>query len=337
MPRLTQMTACAGCAAKLDPAQLRHIVAALPVPDDPRLLAGFAHSEDAAIWRLDAERALAVTIDVITPIADDPGTWGAIAAANALSDVYAVGGRPLVAVAFLALPSALRPEVGAAVVRGAADIVRADGAVLAGGHTIVAAEPQFGLAVVGLAHPGRLFLNPNVRPGDQLVLTKPLGTGVLTTARKRDRIDDAALAPALAGMLQTNAAAVASLLAAGVRAATDITGFGLVGHAAELARASGVELRIDAGAVPAYPGARALLADGIATAAAPRNVLYARELGPVTGAVRALFADPQTSGGLLAAVAPAQLERVLAGLREAGYLDAAHVGEARAGAGLRFG
>jgi selenide, water dikinase len=334
MHRLTRLASCAGCAAKLDPLVLQQLLAALPVPTDPRLLAGFANHEDAAVYRLDADRALVTTIDVITPLVDDPEIWGAIAATNALSDVYAVGGKPIGALAFLALPKELPPEIGAAVLAGAARFVQREGALLVGGHSIAAPEPLVGLAAFGLAHPERLLLNDRARPGDQLILTKPLGTGVLTTARKSDRVDDAALAAPLAGMLLSNGAAVEPLLRAGVRAATDVTGFGLLGHAAELARASSVQLAIDAQRVPAYPGARALLADGCATSAAPKNLAWARELGPVSGVLDHLLVDPQTSGGLLAAVPPARLGETLSALREAGYGEATWIGEVRRGAGI---
>jgi selenide, water dikinase len=315
---------------------LRRLVGALPIPTDERILAGFENAEDAAVYRLDAERAVVFTTDVITPVVDDAATYGAIAAANALSDVYAMGGTGLMSLSILGTPKGFDEELTVALVRGGAELAMRSGAPVLGGHSLEGRDLLFGLAVVGLVHPERLFLNSRASPGDVLILTKPLGTGALSTARKRDLIDDAALAVAIAGMVQTNGAAVAPLQAAGLRCATDITGFGLLGHAAEVAAASKAELVIETARLPAYAGARELLHKGVSTRANPRNLEYATGLGPITGTIEPLLVDPQTSGGLLVAITAAKADAVLEALRRAGYAEAAVIGEVRSGAGLRL-
>lgn len=315
---------------------MRQLLGALPIPKDERILVGFENAEDAAVYRLDAQRALVCTTDVITPLVDDPETFGRIAAVNALSDVYAMGGRPLLALSILAIPEEFPLEVGSRILAGGARAALAAGAPVVGGHTVQARDLLYGLAVVGEADPQRLFLNSQVAPGDALLLSKPLGTGTLTTAVKRGRLTERDILDAMRGMTQTNAAAVAPMHAAQVRAATDITGFGLLGHAAELANASGVEIVLEASAVPEYPGARASLAAGVRTGANKRNLQYARDLGPLEGEPEPLLVDPQTSGGLLIAVAPARAGALVNDLRRAGYTAAARVGEARAGLGVRI-
>jgi selenide, water dikinase len=315
---------------------LRRLVGALPIPNDERILCGFENAEDAAVYRLDDARAVVFTTDVITPVVDDPETYGAIAAANALSDIYAMGGTGLMSLSILGTPRDLPEDVLIAIVRGGAELCAKNGAPVLGGHSLEGKDLLFGLAVIGLVHPDEVFLNSRARPGDALVLTKALGTGALTTARKRDRLDDAGLAPCIAGMLHTSADAVAPLRAAGVRCTTDISGFGLLGHAAEVASASKVELVIDAARVSAYPQARELLKAGITTRANPRNLAYAQELGPLSGSVDPLLIDPQTSGGLLGCVPKGAVPTVLKTLHALGYGDAAEIGEVRAGAGLRL-
>jgi selenide,water dikinase len=314
---------------------LRQLLGALPIPQDERILSGFENAEDAAVYALDAERALVFTTDVITPLVDDPEAFGAIAAANALSDIYAMGGRPLMTLGILGLPEGFPLEVGGTILAGGAQVALAAGAPVLGGHTLQSRDLVYGLAAVGEVHPRRLFLSSRFQAGDALILTKPLGTGALTTAIKRGRLVEAEIAEAIAGMRQLNRAAVKPLLEAGVTAATDITGFGLLGHAAEVAKASGVELVLERARLPAYAQARELLAAGMRTGANKRNLAYAAELGPLKGEVEDLLVDPQTSGGLLVAVAR---DRAL-GLRErlaaAGYAAAAVIGEVRAGAGLR--
>jgi selenide,water dikinase len=314
---------------------LRQVLGALPVPGDPRLLAGFDKAEDAAVFRLDEDRAVVVTIDVITPLVDDPFLFGEIAAANALSDVYAMGGEPLFSLSFIGVPRGFPDEATVAIVRGGASLAKASGAPVVGGHSMESKDLMFGLAAVGLASPHRLFRNDALAVGDQLLLTKPLGTGALTTALKNDALTEGDLAEAIAGMRQTNRAAVAPCHALGVRAATDVTGFGLVGHAAEMASASSVRVVIDSASVPAYPHAREMLAKGHVTRADRTNLEYARELGPLEGAPEPLLMDPQTSGGLLVAVSAQGSEELVGALRKAGFPATRRVGQVREGAGIQ--
>ena len=223
--------------------------------DYPDLLVGLGAPDDAAVYRLDEARALIVTTDFFTPIVDDPYQYGAIAAANALSDVYAMGGRPLLALNIAALPPDLPPAMITQIMIGMAEKVREAGAVIAGGHTIQDKEPKVGLAVVGLASPDRLLTKGGARPGDRLILTKPLGTGCITTAAKSDRARPDDIADAAAWMMRLNSDAAGIAVGVGARSATDITGFGLLGHATELAEASGVTLYLDAAQIPLLPGA----------------------------------------------------------------------------------
>ena len=315
---------------------MRLLIDALPVPRDERLLIGFDNAEDAAVYRLDAERALVFTTDVITPLVDDPKLFGAIAATNSLSDVAAMGGKPLISLSFLSAPASVPPDVVAAIAVGGAETAMASGAPVVGGHSIAGRDLLYGLAVVGMAHPDRLFRNDRLRPGDELLLTKPLGTGTLTTAAMNDALAQSDLAEAVAGMTLSNAAAVDPMHQAKVQAATDITGFGLLGHAAELARASKVQVLIDTPAVPEYARAREMLERKFLTGASTKNLDYARSLGPVDGEPDLILRDPQTSGGLLVAVRPDKRDSLLAALRAAGYAHVARIGEVRAGAGLKL-
>ncbi len=315
---------------------MRQLLGALPIPTDERILVGFEGAEDAAVYALSDDRALVFTTDVITPIVDDPETYGAIAAANSLSDVYAMGGRPLMALSVFFVPEGFPLDVGHRILLGGTRAAMAAGSPILGGHTVEARDLMYGLAVVGEADPRRLFLNRAARPGDVLLLTKPLGTGTLATGVKRARHGEADIGDAIAGMMQTNAAAVGPLHAAGVKAATDVTGFGLLGHAGEMAAASGVELVVEQAAVPAYRGARDCLAAGLRTGANKRNRAYASELGPLAGEPEELLVDPQTSGGLLVAVAADRADALVTELRAAGYGAATRIGEVRAGAGLRI-
>ncbi|MCU0621966.1 MAG: selenide, water dikinase SelD, partial [Gemmatimonadales bacterium] len=267
--------------------------------------------DDAAVYRLSPDRALVATTDFFTPIVDDAATWGAIAAANALSDVYAMGATPLFGLNLVGWPRETLPlELLGEVLRGAAEICARARCPVLGGHTIDDPEPKFGMAVIGEAHPDRLLVNSAARPGDLLVLTKPLGTGILATALKRDAIDEAGLAAAVASMTTLNDGAMRAALACGVRAATDITGFGLLGHGSEMALASGCGLRIRAEAVPLLPGALGYAEAGLFAGGLGRNRQYleglAREgrlglrVAPgVPAPLFALLADSETSGGLL--------------------------------------
>jgi selenide, water dikinase len=286
---------------------------------DGDLLVGAAEGDDAAVLRLDDERALVLTTDFFTPIVDDARDWGRIAAANALSDVYAMGGRPLLALNLTAWPGETLPlEILAEVLRGGASVATGAGCLVVGGHTIDDPEPKYGMAVVGLADPDRLLTISAARPGDVLVLTKPLGTGVIATAHKRGAAADDVLAAAVASMTSLNAAASEAALAAGVVAATDVTGFSLLGHLHRMLRASGCGATVYASAVPLLPGALELTQAGYVSGGTRNNMSY---LAPRTSVdagvphdVAVLLQDAQTSGGLLLATASpdallAELER----------------------------
>lgn len=265
------------------------------------------------------DRAIVATVDFFTPIVDDPATWGAIAAANALSDVYAMGARPLFALNLVGWPREALPfELLGEVLRGAGEVARRAGCAIVGGHSIDDAEPKFGMAVIGEAHPDRLLTNAGARPGDALVLTKPLGTGILTTALKRGDLGEDDLAEAVAVMTTLNAGAARAALAVGASAATDITGFGLLGHLGNLLAASGVGARVSAGAVPLLTGVRELATRGIVPGGSRRNreAAAATEWDPaVDEALRVILTDAQTSGGLLLAVAPERVESLVEHLR----------------------
>lgn len=305
---------------------LRH----LPRQNDPRLLVGLETSDDAAVYQLTSELALIVTVDFFTPVVDDPYLFGQIAAANALSDIYAMGGQPLLALNIVCFPTCLPQEVMAEILRGGADKVREAGAIIAGGHTVEDNEPKYGLAVTGLVHPQRVITNAGASPGDVLVLTKPLGTGIITTAVKAGLAPQEAYEAAVETMCSLNREAAEAMQAAKVRACTDITGFGLLGHAAEMAGASGVSLVFEYARIPLLPRVLELAATGLIPGGAYRNrdhlaskVAFALSLTPAQQAV--LF-DPQTSGGLLIAVSPDRLEQLLEELTVKGVSQARVVG-----------
>jgi selenide,water dikinase len=307
---LTSLSHGAGCGCKLPAAALLAIVRDLPPATAPELLVGSATADDAAVWRVSDELALVQTVDFFTPVVDDPYDFGRIAAANALSDVYAMGGRPLTAMNVVAWPlDTLGPEPLAAVLRGGLDVVRCAGAEIVGGHSIDDPEPKYGLAVTGAVHPERMVTNAGGRAGDALVLTKPLGGGAIVTARKRGDADDALLAAAVEVMAALNADASAAAVAAGATAMTDVTGFGLLGHLHSLARESGVAAEVDAAAVPAIEGVATLLADdGAVSGGSRRNREYAAGFASFAVDVEPwrerLICDATTSGGLLVAVEP---------------------------------
>jgi len=297
---------------------------------DENLLVGLGTADDTAVYRIGDDLALLATVDFFTPVVDDPYLFGQIAAANALSDIYAMGGRPLFALNIMCFPDCLPPEVMGDILRGGADKVLEAGAVIAGGHTVSDAEPKYGLAVTGVAAPGGIVTNAGARPGDLLVLTKPLGTGVILTAVKGDLAGEDTLFQATESMRTLNRAAAQVMTEFSLRAATDITGFGLLGHAAEMAEASRVSLVFRYGAVPFLPGTLDLARMGLVPAGAYRNrdhlaerVAYADSLDRVP---RLLLHDPQTSGGLLLAVPPGREEAFLARLHAAGVPGARVVG-----------
>lgn len=314
---------------------MRHVLDSLPVPEGERFLTGFGNSEDAAVFKLDAERCIVFSIDVITPLVDDPELFGAIAAANALSDIYAMGGQGLLSLGFLGTPKGFPVEITAAISKGGAELARDEGAPVVGGHSVESKDLMYGLAVVGLANPATLFTNDAFAVGDDLLLTKPLGTGALTTALKQRKLDERDVADAFAGMRQTNRAAVDVALEHGVRAVTDITGFGLLGHTAEVASASGVCAVISKRDVPEYAGAREALENGYVTRGDRTNPEYVNSLGPLEGEPESLLFDPQTSGGLLIGVSRERSESLLHALRAAGFERTARIGHVDAGAGIR--
>jgi selenide,water dikinase len=297
------------------------------------LLIGAEPGDDAAVWRLDDDRALVATVDVITPLVDDARLWGRIAATNAASDVYAMGGRPLFALNIVAwnrqeLPLELLSEV----LGGADDAATAGGWITAGGHTIDDPEPKFGCAVLGEVHPDRMLRADALRPGDELVLTKALGVGIVSTAIKRGAAGDDVVDAAVASMIRLNARAAQAGVAAGATGATDVTGFGLLGHLRRMVDASGVDVALDAAAVPVLPGVRALLAEGTVPGGTRRNLAWVRgalDAGGVGEDVLVLLADAQTSGGLLVGIPDGGAAGVVADLRADGH-DAAVVGRVTA-------
>ncbi|MEX1177720.1 MAG: selenide, water dikinase SelD [Nitriliruptor sp.] len=337
-PRLTAYSHGAGCACKLGPGDLAEVLGRIAPPEAPDLLVGREHGDDAIVWRRPDGRALVATIDVFTPIVDDADTWGRIAAVNAGSDVHAMGGTPLFAVAFAAWPrEQLALDLLATVLGGGQAAAAAGGWVVAGGHTIDGPEPLYGQAVIGEVDPDRMLTNAAGEPGDALVLTKPLGTGLTTTAVKRS--DPDAIAPdgdlaalyaaAVTEMTRSNGPAAQLALELGGRCGTDITGFGLLNHLREILVASGVGADIDVAAVPRLPGLDPLLAAKQIPGGTQRNLAHARPHLDVAATVAeddlVVLADAQTSGGLLLALPEAAAEELVDGLRAAGH-DAARIG-----------
>ncbi len=313
--RLTELTTCGGCAAKLGADLLADALSGLGAEPAPaELIAGLHPPDDAAVYLVAPDLAIIGTLDFFPPLVDDPRTYGEIAAANALSDVFAMGGRVLFALSIAAFPDELPTETLGAVFAGASSKVREAGGVLAGGHTIRDPEPKYGLAVVGAGHPDRLLRKGGARAGDTLLLTKRLGTGLLVSGDRQGRTGATDLAAAIDQMRTLNRAASEVLVAGGVRAATDVTGFGLLGHGLEMARASGTRLVFDATAMPILDGALELARAGIETGGAAHNrrfVAPALDVGSDVPAELVTMAhDPQTSGGLLAAVAPERLAEI---------------------------
>jgi len=310
---------------------LRPLAELFPAASRPEILVGLEAGDDAAVYRLDDSRALVLTVDFFTPVVDDPFEFGAVAAANALSDVYAMGGEPFLALNIAGFPVSLPATVISDIFRGGAEKAGEAGCAVVGGHTITAQEPTYGLAVIGFADPKRLFLKSGVRQGDAIVLTKPLGVGVITTALKRGIARPEALAAALASMKTLNRAAARVLAAYGVTGCTDVTGFSLLGHGLELAKKSGVGVRFRSAAVPFIAGALDA-ADAGAFPGGTKNNRAAFEgsihFSPeVTEQTRRLLFSPETSGGLLAAVPHGELDSCLEELQKAG-VDARLVGEA---------
>tara|TARA_B100000745_G_scaffold99793_4_gene63711 strand:- start:1028 stop:1960 length:933 start_codon:yes stop_codon:yes gene_type:complete len=303
---------------------------------DPDLLVGATTGDDAAVWRLDDDRALVVTADFITPVVDDARWWGRVAAANAVSDVYAMGGRPLLALNLVGWNAAeLSNDLLVEVLSGAEEIASEGGFVIAGGHTVDDPEPKFGLAVVGEVHPDRMLTNTGFRPGDAIVLTKPLGVGVITTAIKLGTASEEVVDAALTCMTRLNDDAARIAVASGARGATDVTGFGLLGHLGRAAIESGIDVAIDFAAVPLLPGTRELAEAGSMPGGSRRNLEWADERLDRGGHDELdvlLLADAQTSGGLVFGVDPTEVDGVLVDLDSTGHL-AAVIGRATAGSG----
>jgi selenide,water dikinase len=286
--------------------------------DYPALLVGLEAPDDAAVYRLDDRQAVISTVDFFPPVVDDPYAYGAVAAANAMSDVYAMGGEVLFAVNLVAFPDNLELSILADILRGGADRVREAGAVIAGGHTITDKEPKYGLAVTGLIDPARVVTKGGARPGDVLILTKPLGVGVITTALKRGNAQSADVDAAIASMTQLNRAAAQAAQAVGVHAMTDITGYSLLGHAHEMAHLSGVDFVLTYNVLPWLPGAQRYAAEGNFPGGAANNMAYFGQWvsfdSSIDEVTRILLFDPETSGGLLMAVDPGRVETLLAEL-----------------------
>ena len=321
---------------------LARVLAELPPIDDPNVLVGTATADDAGVYRLDDQRALVQTLDFFTPIVDDPVSFGRIAAANALSDVYAMGGTPLCALAIAAFPADGDLAVLADILAGGVEKAHEAGIHVIGGHTIKDPEPKYGLSVTGIVHPQRILRNSTARPKDVLFLTKPLGTGILTTARRGDVIDETTLAPAIASMetLNRGAAEVMTALnarypdAPPVHAATDVTGFGLLGHLLEMARGSECGFMVQAARVPFFDRVVELAASGCTPGGTKANAQAAEDAGiqfadRLDAPMRLALCDAQTSGGLLIAVAPGHADELYDALRRADVATAAWIGTMR--------
>ena len=336
-PRLTSLSHGGGCGCKIAPGVLSDILkgtTALPVP--PELLVGIETADDAAVYKLNDEQALIATTDFFMPIVDDPFDFGRIAATNAISDVYAMGGTPILALALVGMPiNVLSTQTIGRILEGGASVCKAAGIPIAGGHTIDSVEPIYGLVAIGLVHPDRIKRNAGARAGDVLVLGKPLGVGVLSAALKKNALPPDGYAQMIATTTRLNTPGPALAALAGVHALTDVTGFALAGHALEMARGSGCTVEIDWPQVPLLSGVRDLAAQGMVTGASGRNWAgYGQDVQLPTGfapADQALLTDPQTSGGLLVACSPDSVDQVLAVFRSQGFEQAAVVGRVTEG------
>jgi selenide,water dikinase len=330
--RLTQMAKRAGCAAKQPPGYLLPLLSHIPAFKDANVLVGSATADDAAVYKLSDELALVVTTDFFTPIVDAPCDFGAIAAANALSDVYAMGGQPLLALNLVGFPDdKLSIEVLADILRGAADKAAEAGIAIVGGHTIKSEEPTFGLCVVGTVHPEKVLTNAGAQPGDMLVLTKPIGLGVITTAAKNNEDGLAAIGLAINVMRTLNKTAAEVIAKFDVHALTDVTGFGLLGHLRNVTSASGVHARIWADAVPIIPAAREYVHKGIAPGGTHANWRFLNDWVTYEDGIskeeQLLLCDAQTSGGLLACLSRDDADSLVRALHHAGAKMAAVVGQ----------
>ena len=335
-PRLTSLSHGGGCGCKIAPGVLSAILrgsAAMPVPE--ALLVGIETADDAAVWRLNDSQALVATTDFFMPIVDDPADFGRIAATNALSDVYAMGGQPIMALAIVGMPiGVLSPRTIGAILEGGAAACRDAGIPIAGGHTIDSVEAIYGLVALGLVHPDRVRRNAAAQPGDRLVLGKPIGVGVLSAALKKGALDAEGYAQMIATTTRLNTPGPELASLGAVHAMTDVTGFALAGHALEMARGADCDVRIDWQAVPMLAGVRALARRGFVTGASGRNwASYGDEVVLPEGFApeeRALLTDPQTSGGLLVACEPGAVDAVLQVFRRHGFAAAGVIGDVAA-------
>ena len=332
--RLTSFSHGAGCACKLGSAELSQVLHHLPLNDDARILVDSSTRDDAAVFRMADDRALVATTDFFTPIVDDAATWGAIAAANALSDVYAMGGQPLFGLNLVCWPrQGLSFDLLGEVLRGASDITRRAGCPVLGGHSIDDSEPKFGMVVIGEVHPDQMLTNAGARAGDLLVLTKPIGTGIMTTALKRDKATESDLTDAVTSMTTLNDGAARAAVKSGIRGATDVTGFGLLGHLDEMMSASGTGADLWLDAVPMLPKVRELIQQGAVPGGTSRNLaaVTVEWDGGITDTDKLLLADAQTSGGLLIAVPRSRHSSLVDALKAEGTLVQATIGEVRPG------
>ena len=336
-PRLTSLAHGGGCGCKLAPSVLRELLAGQPLAQAfPQLLVGTETSDDAAVYQVDENTCVIATTDFFMPMVDDPRAFGRIAATNAISDVYAMGGRPIMALAILGMPiDKLPPDQIREILEGGRDICHQAGIPVAGGHSIDAPEPIYGLAVIGLCHPSELRRNADARPGDALILTKGLGVGIYSAAITKGALDQAGIDEMIASATTLNRVGADLAKRADVHAITDVTGFGILGHGLEIARGAGLRLRLSLGALPWLSRAQELAQAGYFTGASVRNwAAYGAEVALPDGTPdwqRHLLTDPQTSGGLLVAVSPEAADAVLALIRDAGLPLAAIIGRAEEG------
>jgi len=338
-PRLTSLSHGGGCGCKIAPGVLSELLAGMPgMQAYTNLLVGNESSDDAAVYRLNDEQALIATTDFFMPIVDDPYDFGRIAATNALSDVYAMGGSPIMALAIVGMPINVLPKSDiAAILEGGASVCSEAGIPVAGGHSIDSVEPIYGLAAMGLVHPSRVKRNAEARVGDVLILGKPLGVGVLSAALKKNMLSQDGYRAMIHATTQLNRPGVALAALEGVHALTDVTGFGLLGHTLEIARGSGVVAHLRVADLPWLPGVQELAQQGIVTGASGRNwEAYGNGIelaSNIDAAGRALLTDPQTSGGLLVSCSPETADQVLDIFRSEGFGQAAIIGEMRKGQG----
>jgi len=321
-PETVRLSLCSrfgGCASKVGAVDLARVLAGVRFPEDAKVLVGLSTSDDAGVYQLTRDLAIVQTVDFFTPIVDDPFDFGRISATNALSDVYAMGATPVTALNIAAFPiDTLDESILRRILEGGAAVAAAAGVVILGGHTIKDEEPKYGMAVTGTVHPERIVTNAGARSGDHLLLTKPIGAGILTTARRRDGIPESDLAVVIAEMTRLNAVARDAMLAHGAHAATDITGYGLLGHAVEIARASHVGVEIDAVTVPLFPRVLELIELDFVPSGTESNLTYHSEFTSyadyVEGAIRVALSDAMTSGGLLIAGDPHSIHAMYAEL-----------------------